>query len=386
MSPAVRWAAQSGRTLGYTWAMRRAIDHVVAPVLELHPQIALAIGVITDGEPVLYGYGELPGSAFARPSVTDERTLFEIGSITKVFTVALLADLVAARRVRLEDPVGELLGLPGFPPEVTLLRLATHTAGLPRLPRNLLQGGRVDLENPYAHYTAEHLVEYLGTLRTPPLVLGQLEYSNLGMGLLGQALAQCLGISYEEAVVEHICRPLGMADTRMTLTVEQRSRLAPPRSSSGKPVSAWDATALAGAGALRSTVHDLLLFLATHLGLRESPKAAVLRACQTIYVDDPVVAQPLVRPERLRAMALGWGVAEFDGSPGLPHKAYWHTGGTGGYQSFIGFIRESSAGVVVLSNCGPGLSTQWLDELGFGLLRLAHHRAGMEGAAVKRPN
>jgi D-alanyl-D-alanine-carboxypeptidase/D-alanyl-D-alanine-endopeptidase len=366
--------------------MRRAIDHVVAPVLELHPHIALAIGVITDGEPVLYGHGELSGSATARPSVTDERTLFEIGSITKVFTAALLADLVAAGRVRLEDPVGELLGLPGFPPDVTLLRLATHTAGLPRLPRNLFQGGKVELENPYAHYTTEHLMEYLGSLRTAPLVVGPLEYSSLGMGLLGHALAQCLGMSYEQAVVEHICRPLRMEDTCITLTAEQRSRLAPPRSSSGKLVSAWDATALAGAGALRSTVHDLLLFLATHLGLRESPNAAVLRACQRIYVHDPVVAQPLARPERLCAMALGWGVADIDGSLGLSHKAYWHTGGTGGYQSFIGFVRESCAGVVVLSNCGPGPSTQWLDELGFGLLRLAHHQAGMEGASVKRLN
>ena len=122
--------------------MRRAIDPVVAPVLELHPHIALAIGVITDGEPVLYSHGELPGSATDPPSRVDERTLFEIGSITKVFTAALLADLVAAGRVRLEDPVGELLGLPGLPPDVTLLRLATHTAGLPRLPRTSRSAAR----------------------------------------------------------------------------------------------------------------------------------------------------------------------------------------------------------------------------------------------------
>ncbi|HEX2571213.1 MAG TPA: serine hydrolase domain-containing protein, partial [Polyangia bacterium] len=334
--------------------MRRAIDHVVAPVLELHPDMALSIGVIADGEPVLYGHGEFRASPSTPPAEADERTLFEIGSITKVFTAALLADLVAAGRVRLEEPVGELLGLPSFPPDATLLRLATHTAGLPRLPRNLFQGGRADLGNPYAHYTTEHLMEYLRSVPPRPLRVGALEYSDLGMGLLGQALAQRIGMSFEQAMVEHLCRPLGLHDTRITLTPEQRSRLAPPRSSSGQPVSAWEATALAGAGALRSTVHDLLLFLATHLGLRPSPKAAVLRACQTIYVNDPVLSRPLARPERLCAMALGWAVAEFDGSLGVPHKVYWHTGGTGGYQSFIGFVRESSTGVVVLSNCGPG--------------------------------
>jgi D-alanyl-D-alanine-carboxypeptidase/D-alanyl-D-alanine-endopeptidase len=365
--------------------MRRAIDNVVEPVLELHPEMALAIGVLADGEPAVYGYGQLPRASLAGRAPADGRTLFEIGSITKVFTTALLADLVAAGRVRLEHPVGELLGLPAFPPEVTLLRLATHTAGLPRLPGNLHDGG-ADFENPYARYTAEHLMEYLRTLRAPPLPVGRLEYSNLGVGLLGHVLAEHLGMSYEQAVVERICQPLGMEDTRITLLGGQRARLAPPRSSSGKPVPAWDATVLAGAGALRSTVNDLLLFVGVHLGLRASPKTAVLRACQTIYVDDPVLAQPLQQPDLLRGMALGWGVAELEGLFGIPYKVYWHTGATGGYQSFIGFVRESRAGVVVLSNHGYGPSTRWLDELGFGLVRLAHQRVGVGGMAVKRPN
>src|SRR5262249_18223278 len=141
---------------------------------------------------------------------------------------------------------------------ITLLDLATYTSGLPRMPSNFAPK---DPNNPYIDYTAERLYDFLSnhTLRFKPRT--HYEYANLGFGLLGHVFELRAGCSYEELVVSRICAPLGMDDTRITLSGSMQQRLARGHNSALAPVANWDFLAMAGAGALRSTANDLLKFL-----------------------------------------------------------------------------------------------------------------------------
>ena len=150
----------------------------------------------------------------------DGNTVFEMGSISKVFTGALLADMVARGEVKLDDPIAKYLPQTVKVPsrngrQITLLDLATQSSGLPRLPSNMRPA---DFSNPYADYSVQQLYEFLSgySLTRDP---GQrYEYSNLGVGLLGHVLALRAGKSYEEILKERILDPLGMNDTRVDAT------------------------------------------------------------------------------------------------------------------------------------------------------------------------
>src|SRR5688572_19370517 len=202
-----------------------AIRAIIKPRVDTGRYAGVAVGVVSrDGRQVVTAYGP-------RAGVTpfDGNTVFEIGSITKTFTTAILADMVARREVALDDPVAKLLP-PGmkFPErdgkQITLLDLATQTSGLPRLPGNL---EITNPQNPYATYTPAQLANFLASYELPRAIGAQYEYSNLGLGLLGMALSYKGRRDYEVLVAERVLRPLGMSDTKITLTPSMQSRLAP---------------------------------------------------------------------------------------------------------------------------------------------------------------
>jgi CubicO group peptidase (beta-lactamase class C family) len=322
------------------------IDAVAKDELGRGRHLGFVVGVLKDGARSVRGYGRLSAE---RPEPPDGRTVFEIGSISKAFTGLLLADLVLQGRAALDDPVRrhlpEAWKLPSREGrEITLLHLATHTSGLPRLPANLVFK---DPANPYASYPEADLASFLGSyvLRREPG--DRYEYSNLGAGLLGRALA---GAAYEEAVVARIASPLGLEDTRIALSEDQKRRLAPPHAAVGKPAANWDLPTLAGAGALRSTADDLLRFLEANLGA------------------GPGTALALSHEERFRAgpqgprIGLGWHL-----TPLLSNgkTMIWHNGGTGGYRSFAGFVKETRTAVAVLANTAADV-----DGLAVALLEL----------------
>jgi CubicO group peptidase (beta-lactamase class C family) len=205
-------------------------------------------------------------------------TVFEIGSITKVFTALVLADMVERGEVAFDDPVGRLLPGVKVPARsgraITLADLTTHTSGLPRLPANL---DVTDLRNPYARYRVGDLQVFLAGYELPRDPGGQWEYSNLGAGLLGHALAVKAGLSYEELVRRRVLQPLGLKDTTITLSAEQRRRMATAHDDGLQPVPWWDFDALAGAGAIRSTAADMLTFAAAAMGGDTPLKAAFAR-------------------------------------------------------------------------------------------------------------
>lgn len=340
--------------------MKEAVDSLISPLLAKYTCIGVVVGIVDGEQTAVFGYGKV---SEARPVVPDGETLFEIGSITKVFTALLLASMVEEGLVALDTPLYVLLpAFPNLPEEMTLLRLATHTSGFPRLPSNLFWSAIRNLRNPYAYYSPARLHAYLARYKgapspsNPPSYL----YSNLGFGVLGYALGQKLGIPYEQAVISRLCEPLAMFDTRCTLTAHQQQRLATPHTAKGKPTLNWDLPTLAGAGALRSTAQDMLRFLAASLGQISTPLQSALDLCLKIQVENPVPQSDIT------GIALGWHVSSLDQDRSL---VYWHNGGTGGYRSFTGFIKENGCGVVVLSNYGLA-SMPEIDHIGLAVLKL----------------
>jgi CubicO group peptidase (beta-lactamase class C family) len=205
----------------------------------------------------------------------DEKTMYEIGSITKVFTSLLLADMVIKKQVNLEDPVSKYLPATVKLPvvkgkEITLLNLANHSVGWPRMPDN--NDGK-SLDNPWADYTIEQTYDYINRAEIGDYAPGTwFKYSNVGYGLLGHILSQVAGKPYETLVKERICTPLNMPNTVITLTPAQKQNLAIGHNETGVAVENWDMPAIAGTGALRSNINDMLNFA----GDRSVPRYAIV--------------------------------------------------------------------------------------------------------------
>lgn len=183
-------------------------------------------GIEDTGSPRLISVGQSDAEN-GRP--LDGDSVFEIGSITKVFTALLVADMTLRGEVALTDPVAEYLPPKGRPrafdgKDITLLDLATYTSGLPLMPGSFKPA---DPANPYADYSAAQLYEFVSGFAPLYYPGSHYEYANVGFGLLGHALALPAAHSYEELVVSRICAPLGLNDTCITLTPGMRQRLVP---------------------------------------------------------------------------------------------------------------------------------------------------------------
>jgi len=297
-----------------------------------HRAPAIVVGVIDKNGVTVVGWGK---RADGSSEEVNGDTVFEIGSMTKVFTGLLLQDMADHSEVKLDDPITNYLPASVKVPsrngrEITLRSLATHTSGLPRLPDNL---DSKDDENPYADYTVDQLYQFLSHYKLPRNIGAKSEYSNLGMGLLGHILALKAGMNYEALAVNRICNPLKMDSTRITLTPELKARLAVPHNEAGVATKNWDLPTLPGCGALRSTVNDILKLLAAEMGIAPSAQTGEMRKTQA----------PQKPSGFLSEIGLAWQIDKDDGT-------IWHNGGTGGYCSYMGFKQDKSLGVVVLAN------------------------------------
>jgi CubicO group peptidase (beta-lactamase class C family) len=262
----------------------------------------------------------------------NEKTLFEIGSITKLFTALLLSDMANRGEVRMDEPVAELLPAGTRVPvrdgkAITLRDLASHYSGLPRVATN---GDPPDRPGgPHAAYSAERLYQFLAShelIRTPG---DSFEYSNVGVGLLGHALGLRAGAcGYESLIRERILDPLRMDDTVIAIPSRLAGNVASGHDDSLEPTSDWTFDALAGTGALRSTLPDLLRFVDAVCDQRSSI-ASIIR--------------PLMTPRDQGGLELA--KPHLDGVIALSKP-----GGTGGTRSFVKCIPEWKRGVAVLSN------------------------------------
>ena len=314
--------------------LKPVLDKEFAPVLAAWSKAGVVVGVIDHGERKLFAYGT------AKPD-----SIFEIGSVTKTFTGLVLAQMVEQHVVTLDEPVRELLPAgtvtkPASGAEITLLDLATQHSGLPRLPDNLHPKAQSD---PYADYTAEKLYAYLANRGVSRPEKTEFVYSNLGFGLLGQALADKAGQSYATLVQQQITGPLAMKDTTIALTPGQQARLLQGYSGAHDKQPEWNFDAMAGAGALRSTVDDLLTYSEAYLHPEKLPAASAGPAA-TLAAALRLAQKPEADVASGLQIALAWLVRpEAD--------LYWHDGGTGGYSSMVMFQPQRDRAIVVLYNC-----------------------------------
>jgi len=280
----------------------------------------------------------------------DADTVFEIGSITKVFTGTLLADLVEKGKVSLDDPIEKYLPKTVTVPsrggkKITLHNLATHMSGLPRVPDNVEV---VDLKDPYAKYTKDKLYDFLSQYELERDIGATYEYSNLGVGLLGHILGLITGQSYEKMIQKVITKPLHMKSTGIKLRGRTKKRMATGHAN-GKAVGPWSFDCLAGCGALRSTATDMAEFMSANMGLTKTPIAETLQRATGERIDTGI-------PDL--TIGLGWHVSNLNDT-----SFVWHNGGTHGFHAFCGFVPATNKGVVVLTN-----SNLNIDDIGMHVL------------------
>ena len=310
--------------------------------------VGIVAGTIdAGGKTAVAAYGNAgPGSL-----PLDADSVFEIGSITKVFTAILLADMADRGEVALDDPISKFLPKHVRVPEragrrITLIDLSTQTSGLPRLPDNIKPA---DPRNPYADYTVEQMYDFLGRYQLTRDIGSLFEYSNLGVGLLGHVLALKAGMPYEALVKRRILDPLDMHRTAITLTPWMKAHLVKGHDVKGNEASNWDFPTRAGAGALRSTMTDRLRFARANLQARGRLQQVMQRT--------HAVRAPAGNPAML--IGMNWIIRRRDG-----RDVIWHNGGTGGYRTWLGFDKQKGLAAVVLTNSGHGA-----DDLGFELLQ-----------------
>ena len=310
----------------------------------------IAIGVVQHGVRRVFAFGAVQPDS-----------IFEIGSISKTFTALMLARMVAQGEVKFDEPVRELLPDGTAPKaagaEITLLDLATQHSGLPRMPDNFHPA---DPRNPYADYRPADLYRFLASHGVARPAAPEFLYSNLGFGLLGQALANRAGKSYAALLQQEIAGPLGLKDTVVSLSPEQQARFIQGHDAKHGPAHAWDLDALAGAGAVRSTAADMLTYLEAQLHPDKFPALAA------------AIAQThVLRADSMPGMRIGlaWLYVEKGGF-------YWHNGGTGGFSSYTFFDPKNDCAGVVLFNTTLSGGGSFADVLG------AHVRQRLIGEAA----
>jgi len=301
---------------------------------------AAAVWVDASG-PVFFQSGTVDP---ADPRAITADTKFEIGSITKVFTALLLAESERLGKVNRNDPAARYL-LPKDDPaqaslaKITLFSLTTHTSGLPRLPNNI--GLKPDaMADPYATYDRARLVEALRSHGASANVGGEPSYSNFGAAVLGEALAAAWGTTYAEALGEHVLAPLGMKQTSVGIAGRPPPDDLAPGHNGGKRVPNWTFLAFAAAGAVRSSVRDMALFLTAALGGPDAPLQASFQTTMTPF---------RAFAEAGSHIGMGWWLPDDQENPFA-----WHNGATAGSHSYIAISFKAKSGIVILANFQKG--------------------------------
>jgi D-alanyl-D-alanine-carboxypeptidase/D-alanyl-D-alanine-endopeptidase len=298
----------------------------------------VTIGIVSHGKRLILSYGT------AAPD-----SVFEIGSITKTFTATVLAQMVEQKLVRFDTPVRELLpaGTVAKPNgrEITLLDLSDQHSGLPRMPGNFHPSNH---ENPYSNYTNADLYAFIGKHGVALADGTPFLYSNLGVGLLGTALADRANETYAQLVQREVIAPLGLHNTGVELTPAMRAHLIQGFHANHQPAHPWDFLALAGCGGIRSNAADMLTYLSAQLHPDDLPSSVADTADgKTLSAAITQTHVPRAETERGRSIALNWFFVPNNGS-------YWHNGGTGGYTSYATFHPEQDFAVIVLFNTSGG--------------------------------
>ncbi|MEM7203835.1 MAG: serine hydrolase domain-containing protein [Planctomycetota bacterium] len=360
------------------WAQDRAhthLDDLVAAAQRDGRLASVAVAVVRGDELV---YDHAVGQAdLATDRPATPETLYRIASLTKPLTATLLVALRDAGTVRLDDPVIDHLpsgfSLPTDPRgalAITLRHLVQHTSGLPERPIDVPRGDAYH----WGDYDAKRLRASLARTKLISPIESQVLYSNLGVGLLGFALAHAAGEPYRSLLDRVVLQPVGMRNTVVATAAELGDRLATGYDADGRMVEQWELGCLEACGSAASTTVDMATFLSLQLragGANDKPLRGGTLA-------------ELQRPQRVLdgwrgAVGLGWFIDETDDLG----EVVRHNGGMAGYQTHMSFTPVGQMGVVVLANTSP-TEQHVAKTLGAELLRAALVEFGRPPASVAR--
>jgi CubicO group peptidase (beta-lactamase class C family) len=316
------------------------VQNMCKEYMSLPQTCGISIGILQDGKRTYYNYGEKSRGMVQLP---DQFSCYEAGSITKTFTGLLLAQAIVEGKVKPDEDIREYL--PGRYPNlaygntpITVLHLANHSSGLPRIPANLFAQENFDTLNPYKNYTEKMLYQDLRLIVIDQPPGSSSNYSNYGMAVLGKILERVYKKSYSELVQVNILNKLNMKNSFVALTVELQKTLLPGYSASGAETKHWNLSVFEPAGALHSSTTDMLNFLEYQLS--EADSASKL-SHKTSF-------------DKKEKIALAWQIRSGKNTGDV----YWHNGATYGFSSFCAFIPASKAALVILSNAAA--STDYL--------------------------
>lgn len=327
-----------------TLCQSQSVDEKIKQRVDYLETPGIVVGIYESGKINYYAYGV---ANIKSNELVSSKTLFEIGSITKVFTTSMAAELSLEQKLNFSDRAQSYLPSKIVLPEkngkaITLENLATARSGLPRMPKNFAPA---DVANPYLDYREESLTGFLNNCELARTPGSEYEYSNLGMGLLGFILTQIEEKPYSKLLNERITKPLEMNHT--FISGMRNDKLLATGYSDKNPVKAWtwdNESVLTGAGGIVSNAEDMMKFLLAQLAATQSPLSKAFALTHIIRADAGAMK-----------MGYGWHIRD--------EHIIWHNGGTGGFRSFAGFDKTKNKAVVILTN-----STTGADDLGFHLL------------------
>jgi serine-type D-Ala-D-Ala carboxypeptidase/endopeptidase len=298
---------------------------------------SIIVGIVDVNGRQIFSAGVKDDKSLQKP---DENTIYEIGSIGKLFTALAMAEMSLKNELNYNDPISKFLPKTVKTPtrngkEISLLNLSTNRSGLPRLQFNL---DPKSLDDPWSDYTVSQLYEYVSSVELNRDINSKWQYSNIGFGLLGHILSLVAHKDYETMVKQKICIPLKMKNTCVKFSPKQFPNAATGYSEYGKQVNGWSwgNQTLAGSGSLRSTANDLLNFAAANIGLF---KTDLIQAMELTHINQGK------KDGNDGFVTMGWTIMSEDNQ-----QILWKDGGTFGCRSFIGIDKKNKYGIVILSN------------------------------------
>ncbi len=332
-SIAILALAFAANAIGDELPDKELVDHIREEISQGR-YVGVIVGLIDGDRTIVQSFGETAKGSGRAPN---EHTLFEISSISKTLVATILADVAVRTDLELTDPVRDYLpngvrlaAIDGR--EATLEDLAVHTAGLPYLPEDYEPP---EATNPYSGYTTDDLW-YSVNAFSPTRRAGQEHsYSAFGYGILTQVLSLHTGHSFGELLRIHITDPLGMEDTVIEPSFEQRRWLATGYDPEGNVATYMDQGAFQGAGSLFSTLADMLVYVKANMGKIDTPLYEAMKLTHPVRDRDELIG-------------LAWHRSE-----GFEDRS--HFGTANGYRAFVGFLMDGSRGVVVLANTKYGV-------------------------------
>lgn len=333
------------------------VERIAMPYIVSGERVGIAIGTYDNGEKNFYSFGV---KSLVEGGEIDENTMFEIGSITKVFTTTALAHLHLNGEVSLEDDLqshfSQKAKIPSYNGiHIKLKHLANHTSSLPREPDNM---NTKDEDTYFKDYTIQNFYTFINSYQVTKPIGNAGAYSNLGMGILGFVLKESQRKTYAELIQDQVLKPLNMMHTAVRFEDVDTDNIAYGYVGNQKKTEWFFSEVFEGAGVLKSNMSDMMRFLEAQLANRNDQLHHAIRLTHEKTAPSEIPGSNI---------GLGWVITTLNDG----QQVWWHNGGTLSYNTFIGFNKETGKGVVVLMN---SKNNHYNGEVNFGweLMKAMH--------------